>query len=115
MNLLERAQATEVDTAGRERGEPAAPVAGPERERAADVKPAPVEGDRDRGSLRHCWVIDPPGRPGRWPGVLIGWIRGPDGLWSGHVVFVVMDGGRESVVIEYVPGGHLRPATETGG
>jgi hypothetical protein len=37
---------------------------------------------------RHCWVIDPPGAPGRWPGLLSEWRLGPTG-WQGLVAYVV--------------------------
>jgi hypothetical protein len=78
---------------------------------AAGSAPAPEAAPAADPGPRHCYLIDPPGRPGKWPGVLIGWTRGLDGLWWGHVVYVVTDGGRESVVTEYVPAAHLRPAT----
>ena len=40
-------------------------------------------------SGRHCWVVDPPEGPGRWPGLLAEWRRAPDGLWEGRVVYAV--------------------------
>ena len=40
-------------------------------------------------SGRHCWVLDPPEAPGRWPGLLAEWRRAPDGLWEGRVVYAV--------------------------
>ena len=40
---------------------------------------------------RHCWVVDPPASPGRWPGVLVEWRRERDGGWSGRVVWVAQD------------------------
>lgn len=45
-------------------------------------------GSRDV-SGRHCWVVDPPEAPGRWPGLLAEWRRAPDGLWEGRVVYAV--------------------------
>jgi hypothetical protein len=40
-------------------------------------------------SGRHCWVVDPPEAPGRWPGLLAEWRRATDGLWEGRVVYAV--------------------------
>lgn len=40
---------------------------------------------------RHCWVVDPPASPGRWPGVLVEWRRRPEGGWSGRVIWVAQD------------------------
>jgi len=101
-NLLERSRAAGHGTVGRAE-RTAGPGGVPESRRAPDA------GD-SRSALRHCWVIDPPGRPGRWPGVLIGWVSGPDG-WLGHVTYVVLDGGLPSVVTEHVPAAYLRPTT----
>ncbi len=36
---------------------------------------------------RHCWVDDPPGFPGRWPGVVVEWRRGASG-WEGRTLLV---------------------------
>lgn len=41
-------------------------------------------GERARG--RHCWVHDPPGAPGVWPGLLVEW-RQADGGWHGRVTY----------------------------
>jgi hypothetical protein len=35
---------------------------------------------------QHCWVLNPPGAPGRWPGLLLEWRRGSDG-WEGRVAY----------------------------
>jgi hypothetical protein len=43
---------------------------------------------------RHCWVVDAPGHPGRYPGLLAEWRRaGRD--WEGRVVYALdePDGG----------------------
>ena len=45
-------------------------------------------------TARHCWVVDPPEAPGRWPGLLAEWRRAPDGLWEGRVVYAVLTAGR---------------------
>ena len=59
---------------------PAAPAPGREPA-AARGAPSPCP--------RHCWVVDPPEAPGRWPGLLAEWRRAPDGLWEGRVVYAV--------------------------
>lgn len=46
---------------------------------------------RSRGDdARHCWVIDAPGHPGRWPGLLLEWRRADDG-WLGRVAYAISD------------------------
>lgn len=42
-------------------------------------------------SARHCWVIDAPMSPGRWPGVLVQWRRDPARGWQGFAVWVADD------------------------
>ena len=37
---------------------------------------------------KHCWVLNPPGAPGRWPGLLLEWQRTPTGGWEGRVAYV---------------------------
>jgi hypothetical protein len=39
---------------------------------------------------RHCWVVDAPGHPGRWPGLLLEWRREEDG-WIGRVAYAIPD------------------------
>jgi hypothetical protein len=51
---------------------------------AAATTGAPAEPDGGR----HCWVIDSPGHPGRWPGVLLEWRRTERG-WDGLVAYVI--------------------------
>ena len=56
--------------------------------------------DRARG--RHCWVHDPPGAPGVWPGLLVEWRQG-EGGWSGRVTYAVA-GPQGAVLVEaWVP------------
>jgi len=50
---------------------------------AGTASAQPVDGGR------HCWVIDPVGVPGRWPGLLTQWRRTPAGGWCGLVMFSV--------------------------
>lgn len=48
---------------------------------------------RTSAHARHCWVVDPPGRQGRWPALLLEWRRAGnnagDLTWRGWVIFVV--------------------------
>lgn len=50
-----------------------------------------VHGDR-----RHCWVIEAPGTPGRWPGLLVEWRQLRAG-WEGRVIYVVPEPEGEGV------------------
>ena len=84
---------------GRSLGERAARsgVGQPEPPHPAD--PA-ARGGRARG--RHCWVHDPPGAPGVWPGLLVEW-RQADGGWHGRVTYAVA-GSQGTVLVEaWVP------------
>jgi hypothetical protein len=49
---------------------------------------APARRPPPADSARHCWVVDHPSWPGRWPGLLVEW-RVRDRQWQGRVVFVV--------------------------
>src|SRR4051794_27058227 len=40
-----------------------------------------AEGTTDRPAVRHCWVVDAPGHPGRYAGVLLEWRRDDAGGW----------------------------------
>lgn len=65
--------------------------------------PPPASTSRpDRARGRHCWVHDPPGAPGVWPGLLVEWRQGEDG-WSGRVTYAVA-GPQGTVLVEaWVP------------
>ncbi|WP_244277103.1 hypothetical protein [Geodermatophilus obscurus] len=87
---------------GRSLGERAARsgVARPE----APTAPRPVDTAAREGRARgrHCWVHDPPGAPGVWPGLLVEW-RQSDGGWSGRVTYAVA-GPQGTVLVEaWVP------------
>lgn len=58
---------------------------------------------------RHCWVADPPGHPGSWPGVLLAWER-VEGGWRGRVVYVARDGDDAVLVETWLPAAVLRPS-----
>lgn len=55
------------------------------------------------GRPAHCWVSEPPGHPGTWPGLLVEWRRDTEG-WTGRVVFVV---GGAVVVETWLPSDQL--------
>ena len=40
-----------------------------------------------RAFAPHCWVLNPAGAPGRWPGLLLEWRRA-NGEWEGRVAHV---------------------------
>lgn len=64
---------------------------------------------------RHCWVIDSPGHPGRWPGVLLEWRQLDEG-WEGLIAYVIPEvPARRGVrlVARWVAAEHLEPATGT--
>ena len=59
-------------------------------------------GRQERTRGRHCWVHDPPGAPGVWPGLLVEW-RQTDGDWHGRVTYAVA-GPQGAVLVEaWVP------------
>jgi hypothetical protein len=57
-------------------------------------QPPPFTGPPE---ARHCWVINPDGWPGRWPGLLLEWQKTFDG-WRGRVTFAVVHEGRQLLV-----------------
>lgn len=68
----------------------------------------PVPRPAPHGAGRHCWVLDPPGLPGHWPGVLLEWRRERRG-WQGWVSYVAVVGGRPSFVQGWLDADRLRP------
>ncbi len=82
---------------GRSLGERAA------RSGIAQPEPPVGRGSRpERARGRHCWVHDPPGAPGVWPGLLVEW-RQADGGWHGRVTYAVA-GPQGTVLVEaWVP------------
>jgi hypothetical protein len=76
---------------------------------------AAAAGPRDTGPPgaepaegRHCWVHDPPGAPGRWPGLLVEW-RQRGGAWQGRVVYTVAGPHDPALVEAWLPAALLRP------
>jgi len=81
-------------------------------QRVADAKDGRDErSSADAGATggRHCWVVDLPGLPGRWPGLLAEWRRVGAG-WEGLVVFVASAGGKPALVQAWVDAGCLEDA-----
>lgn len=63
----------------------------------------------ERPAVRHCWVRAADGGGDPWPGIVVAWVRGPQG-WRGRVVYVVP--GPEPVVVEaWVAATDLRAVT----
>ena len=79
-----------------------------ERARRSGVGAAAAQAAAPAGRARHCWVDDPPGDPGRWPGVVVEWRRA--GVWEGRALYVVERGGQPVVVEAWVGSAHLQPA-----
>jgi hypothetical protein len=90
---------------------------------AADaLEPAPVRPDRgaaaglptaagpagEGGEGRHCWVRNPPDRPGIWPGLLVEW-RQRNGAWQGRVAYTVTSPHGPALVEEWLPAARLEP------
>ena len=61
-------------------------------------RPSDRSPDRSRLPPRHCWVLNPPSAPGRWPGLVVEW-RTAGGHWEGRVV-VVLGRGRDAAVLD---------------
>ena len=79
-------------------GEPAVPGAPFAPPDVRDLPSEPPVVRRADGRGRHCWVHDPPGAPGVWPGLLVEWRQADDG-WHGRVAFTVA-GPAGSVLME---------------
>lgn len=59
---------------------------------------------------RHCWVVDPPGERGKWPGLLVEW-RQDEGGWSGRVIYVLaLPDEAQRVVERWLAVDFLHPA-----
>ena len=87
---------------GRSLGERAARSGVGRPEPPAPPRPADPAAREGRARGRHCWVQDPPGAPGVWPGLLVEW-RQADGGWQGRVTYAVA-GPQGTVLVEaWVP------------
>jgi hypothetical protein len=63
---------------------------------------------------RHVWLVDPPGQPGRWPGLLVEWRRSPTQGWQARVLYAVPESDRSGnrVIERWLPGGCLEPVPD---
>ena len=60
---------------------------------------------------RHCWVTGASGSPGRCAGLVLRWQPDVAGRrWTALVAYAVEEGGRTSLVQEWVPACQLKPA-----
>ena len=68
----------------------------------------PEAGSAAPADGRHCWVHDPPGVPGRWPGLLVEW-RQRHGAWEGRVAYTVASARGPVLVEGWLPADRLQP------
>lgn len=88
----------------RRRGEaPASSGATPTRVRAPADR-----AERPDPPGRHCWVVDCPEAPGRWPALLLEWTRDRDG-WRGKVVMLAEGDLGPVTLTLWVSANHLQP------
>jgi len=62
------------------------------------------------GEPRHCWVVDPPGYPGRWPGLVLQWALTDADRWAGRAVFAVDTGDHAGLIELWLDQAHLTRA-----
>lgn len=74
----------------------------------ADGRPDGYAAAGDGGEGRHCWVRDPAGAPGTWPGLLVEW-RQRAGTWQGRVVYSVTGPHGAALVEAWLPAARLEP------
>jgi hypothetical protein len=58
---------------------------------------------------RPCWVIDAPGYPGRFPGIVLEWRRAGD-AWEARVAYAMDDARAARLVERSIANTHLHPA-----
>ena len=74
-------------------------------ERSGTVRPTV-----HRETARHCWVVDSPGHPGRFPGLLVEWRRSAGG-WEGRAVYAIDEPAGSTRLIErWLPAACLEAA-----
>jgi hypothetical protein len=73
-----------------------------------------MEAESSRTLCRHVWLVDAPGQPGRWPGLLVEWRRIDEGPWLARVVYAIPEPDRSGnrVVERWLPGDCLSPVPE---
>jgi len=57
---------------------------------------------------KHCWVVNPPGAPGRWPGLLLEWRHDADG-WEGRVAYATHLQNGHALMELWMPAQLLEP------
>ena len=80
---------------------------------SADLAVAPQQRPPADRAPRHCWVVNAPEVPGRWPGVLLGWEQDHKG-WLGRVILAAEGSEGMVTMTLWVRAEHLHPATATG-
>ena len=63
--------------------------------------------------LPHCgrpWVVDPPGFPGRGPGLVLQWALTDADRWAGRAVFAVDTGDHAGLIELWLDQAHLTRA-----
>ena len=88
-----------------------------ERRRAdapAEREPMEPIASRRRAMCRHVWLVDAPGQPGRWPGLLVEWRRAEDGSWEARVVYATPEaaGLGNRVLERWLPARCLLPVND---
>jgi hypothetical protein len=63
---------------------------------------------------QHCWVLNPPGAPGRWPGLLLEWRRAADDDWEGRVAYVAHLQSGHALMELWMPAQLLEPLASRG-
>ena len=108
-SLSERAARSGVPAAEEDWDAPIAQAAAAPPSPPPDVRelpaPPPVTRRAD-GRGRHCWVHDPPGAPGVWPGLLVEWRQTDEG-WHGRVAFTVAGQGGSVLMEAWLPAAAL--------
>lgn len=125
MSLAERSRRSGIGHPGPVSAQAAAPdpglpdveIAGPERvdrqagdgsDSAVAVEMSSVSaGAPSATNVKHCWVVDSPLSPGRWPGLLLSWRRSGAG-WQGLAAWVVDDDDGPVVLQAWVRAVHLQ-------
>jgi hypothetical protein len=67
-----------------------------------------ADGGSEAAEGRHCWVRDPPGTPGTWPGLLVEW-RQRGGAWEGRVAYTVTGPHGPALIEAWLSADHLQP------
>src|SRR5664280_381909 len=73
--------------------------------------PVRVPAQAVAGAARHCFVINPAGHPGKWPGLLVEWRRpSSTNAWLGRVMYAVQADGQTQLAEAWLGQEHLAQA-----